>query len=136
MVVQGSPAAAMSPSDRYRSEPDRRDISLTDLPIVNETLSDAVARIEQFPQHSGPHTLGLGTGRVVREYVPEALGTGYWDFIRPSPHIAVSITEATYHDGYEVRVLGSPIFKLRILLEGTLEDDVGRIMLSAPRAQL
>ncbi|HVO47919.1 MAG TPA: AraC family transcriptional regulator [Steroidobacteraceae bacterium] len=74
--------------------------------------------------------------RVVRHYLRESEGEGYWDFFKPRQGLMVSVTDASYHRDTWVRVEGDGLFKLRILLSGRLRSGSGEILAQAPETLL
>lgn len=69
---------------------------------------------------------------ALRSYLTEAQGKGYWDFFMLSPNLFLSVTDAVYKQDTWIDVPGDRIFKIRLLLSGTLEDKAKRITYKGP----
>ncbi len=72
----------------------------------------------------------------VRHFLPEAVGSGYWDFFRLNERLIVSVTDAVYHADHWVHVEGSHHFKIRLLLSGRLLDAQGDTLIRGPQGHL
>ena len=102
--------------------------------VLGEMLSadsEANARLEVPSSHRR-----RWAARGVRHYLREPEGGGYWDFFKPSNALMVSVTDASYDNDTWVRVEGDGLFKLRILLSGSLRGSFGGILAQAPETLL
>ena len=81
------------------------------------------------------HKLTLETtrsGKVggLRTYLPQQIGKGYWDFIKLSPGIFASITDATYFKPHRLELPAEQILKIRVICSGALSFPHEKIRLS------
>jgi len=102
---------------------------------ILEKLQSGVGRAEpSSPGHKTAtmHKLTLeytraGAAGGLRTYLPQELGKGYWDLIRLSPGIFVSITDATYLKAHKLELPAEQLLKFRMICSGSLffpQDEV------------
>ena len=72
----------------------------------------------------------------VRAYVNPAEGEGYWDFFKISSDLFVSINDTTYTTDKWCAVQSEGLFKIRILLEGSLQNSSKGKIMEGPDAML
>lgn len=72
------------------------------------------------------HLVGL-TSRL-----RSGLGVGSWQYIRLSPHLILSLTDADYHRDARIDIEGDDTFKVRVVLRGRIRDGESGQPLQAP----
>jgi AraC-like DNA-binding protein len=121
------------------------DVLIASQPIVGMLQDDAERVLgEMLSGHSEIHSGAEVASdlrprwavRGVRHYLRESEGDGYWDFFKPSDALMVSVTNASYDSDTWVRVQGDGLFKVRILLSGSLRSRSGDLLARAPETLL
>ncbi|MGH8236749.1 MAG: helix-turn-helix transcriptional regulator, partial [Steroidobacteraceae bacterium] len=78
------------------------------------------------------HPLALG----VRHFLTESDGSGYWEYFKPSDHLLLSVTDATYRRTQWIEIPRARLLKLRLLLSGQLLGPDRETILAGPQAHL
>jgi hypothetical protein len=130
---------------QLRAAPTSSEILVADQPIVGLDLDamdpvfDRIVlpdRDKTEPLDPRRVTQRPWSGKGVRHLLSQPEGDGYWDFFKPSDHLLISVTDATYRESTWVTVKGSRYFKLRLLLSGELTTARGGTLLRGPQALL
>lgn len=73
----------------------------------------------------------------VRDYLSPTVGEGHWDLYEIDPHLYLTVTDAKYHQPFDVVVKDKGMLKFRVLLRGELLDRATRrSILRGPSASL
>ena len=94
------------------------------IPIEEETILRLpmadIGKAPVFSHSAEVHrrpSFGLGSACRIRV---ESSGRGYWDFVRVSDDILLTVTEAVYNRAESFVVQGEDLFKLRFLVSGSI----------------
>lgn len=110
---------------------------------LNSSIDEAARGFERLTQGSqrlSPldltavrnQPLALG----VRNFLTESDGSGYWEYFKPSDHLLLSVTDATYRRTQWIEIPRARLLKLRLLLSGQLLGPARETILAGPQAHL
>lgn len=129
----------MDHADHENSDIDVADASVLGLGIGEIDLlisakSVGAKQTSGTSKQAGHQPLRIPTGNTlpgVRSYVDGQDGTGYWDFIKIRSNLYLSITDAQYDSPVRLELDDEPMIKLRIMLDGALYSEDGKVFLEA-----
>lgn len=128
------------PPSRNRIAADRSPRVTSELSVRVDEAARAFERLSERKERLSPldltsvrnHPLALG----VRHFLAESDGSGYWEYFKPSDHLLLSVTDATYRRTQWIEIPQARLLKLRLLLAGQLLGPQREMILAGPQAHL
>lgn len=121
---------ALEQSANGRPPPATRRIAGAALATLERELAQIRRKSCGGIAHDWPFPIGL------RDYVPEDIGEGWWDFIRLSNQLMIYSAETTYREDTWIDNPGDRWFKIRIVLSGSLLAADRSLLLKGSSAHL